>query len=99
MGIIRNFLVLLFLAMLASNVNAENIANTTASSLNVRASPNGDVLFAIPKNSVVGVIKVQGKWAMIMYMPDNNPQAAKHGWVSTSYLQVIHSMFAGGSIS
>lgn len=55
------------------NVWAVTVAQTTSASLNVRSEPNGKVLFALPHNSMVGVMRVQGGWAMIMYLPGDDP--------------------------
>lgn len=85
--------IFLLLVLSTSNVQAITIAQTTANYLNVRSSPNGDILFSLPKNSIVGVLQVKGNWAMVMYLPKNSPQSAKQGWVSLSYLKIV----SGGS--
>lgn len=36
-------------------------------------------------------MRVQGSWAMIMYLPGNDPSKAKYGWVSSSYFKVVNS--------
>lgn len=94
------FAVLMFL--LASNAGAITIAQTTADSLNVRAIPKGEVLFTLPSNSIVGIVKTQGNWALVVYLPGNDPQSAKQGWVSTSYLKVVggnRNMGVSGRVS
>ena len=73
------------------SVLATTIAQTTASSLNVRSKPDGEVLFSLPQNSIVGVMRVQGSWAMIMHIPGNDPNKAQYGWVNSAYLKVVSS--------
>lgn len=93
----KRLLIILFSLFFSVNVWAVTVARTTSASLNVRSEPNGKVLFALPQNSIVGVMRVQGGWAMIMYLPGDDPNKAKYGWVSSSYLRVVNS--AGSSNS
>lgn len=88
---LTRFLIFLFFLLFSVNVWAVTIAKTTATSLNVRSEPNGKVIFALPQNSIVGVIRVQDGWAMIIYLPENDPNQAMYGWVSSSYLRVVNS--------
>jgi len=88
---LKRHILFIFIALLSSNVLAVTIAQTTASSLNVRSEPNGKVLFTLPQNSVVGVSRVQGSWAFIMYLPGNDPSRAQYGWVSSAYLKAVSS--------
>lgn len=87
----KKVILFIFIALFSSSVFATTIAQTTASSLNVRSEPKGKVLFSLPQNSIVGIMRVQGSWAMIVYLPGNDPSKAKYGWVSSSYLKVVSS--------
>ena len=86
----RQLIIFVFTTFFSLSVLATTIAQTTASSLNARSEPNGKVLFSLPKNSIVGVMRVQGSWAMIMHLPGNDPSKAKYGWVSSAYLKVVN---------
>lgn len=44
---------------------------------------------SLPRYTVVGVMETQGNWTKIMFFPATEPSPAKHGWVSTGYLQAI----------
>lgn len=87
----KRYILFIFILLLSSRALAVTIAQTTVSSLNVRSEPNGEVLFTLPQNSLVGLSHVQGSWAFIMYLPNNDPSRAQYGWVSNSYLQVLSS--------
>lgn len=84
----RILLIALFL-ITAGAAQAIPLAQTTASSLNVRVEPEGYVVVSLPRHTVVGVVETQGDWTKIMYFPGSDPSPAKHGWVSTNYLQAI----------
>lgn len=87
----KKVILFIFIALFSSSVFATTIAQTTASSLNVRSEPKGKVLFSLPQNSIVGIMRLQESWAMIMYLPGNDPSKAKYGWVSSSFLKVVSS--------
>ncbi len=87
----KRLLILLITLCFSVSSWAIVLTQTTASYLNVRAKPYGEVLFVLPQDSFVGVIDVQGKWARIVYLPNSNPDKAKYGWVSKRYLKLIDS--------
>ena len=84
----KRILVFITTLILSQAALAVPLAHTTASSLNVRAEPEGSVVVSLPRYTVVGVMETQGDWTKIMYFPGSAP-AAKHGWVSTDYLKAI----------
>lgn len=87
----KRLIFFILLTILSSSALAVTIAKTTASSLNVRSEPNGKILFSLPQNSTVGVMRIEGSRAMIMYLPENDPSRAKYGWVSSTYLKIVNA--------
>jgi len=89
-GILLTIVSLLF----SANLWATQLAQTVASSLNVRATPEGNVIVSLPQYTVVGVMETQGEWTRIMFFSDDVLAPAREGWVSSNYIKPIHS---GGS--
>lgn len=56
------------------------IKEVTASSLNIRKSPNGDIIKQLPKGTKVSVLGEEGNWT-------NVDASGIKGWVSKQYLQ------------
>lgn len=72
------------------------VAVTTADSLNVRSTPAGEVVDQVPLGTRVGVLRVNGSWARVMYLV-NNQSDIRHGWVSIQYLRATSTGFTGYS--
>jgi len=68
--------------------NATTIAVTTADSLNVRSSPNGEVIDSLPAGSVVALQRVSGGWAYVLYLDESKRPGSGVGWVSAQFLRV-----------
>lgn len=74
--------------------NATTIAVTTADSLNVRSSPNGEVVHSLPAGSVVAIQQISGGWAHVFYLDQKRSSGSSTGWVSAQYLRITSG---GGS--
>jgi len=60
-----------------------------ASSLNVRATPRlyGKLLFVLPEGSSVRVLRREGPWARIAFLPNGSPEdGLSEGWVVSKFL-------------
>ena len=76
----------------AAKAESDTYAQTTASALNVRDNPYGKtVIQQLPRGSVVAILQLDGLWANILYLEDNDPDAPKKGWVSAMYLRILYS--------
>jgi hypothetical protein len=69
---------------------APQVSRPTATAsrvLNVHATPGskGEVLFSLPKNTVVALLETQGNWTRIE-APADDAAKAKQGWVYSAYL-------------
>jgi hypothetical protein len=69
---------------------APQVSRPTATAsrvLNVHASPGskGEVLFSLPKNTVVVLLETQGNWTRIE-APADGAAKARQGWVYSAYL-------------
>lgn len=53
----------------------------------LRTAPNGTPTDTLKAGTVVGILKVQGAWAQVMYLPDNDVNKAKTGWVPSKYVK------------
>ena len=59
---------------------------TTAEVLNVRQSPDGQVIDKLPKGTVVNILGFSGRWAHIKYFRYANDTDPLIGYVSVDYL-------------
>jgi hypothetical protein len=79
----------LFLFVIVFNANGMRIALTTARSLNVRDTPNGDVIDALPLGSAVEIANSKGGWANVVYFKNGSTSSPKYGWVSIIHLEIM----------
>ena len=69
----------------------EKYAKVTASSLNLRKNPNGDIITQIPNNATVKIVSTSGTWTQVVY-------GSYTGWVASEYLQIKSGSNVNGKV-
>ncbi len=92
----KKILTLLIMLIFSASSYALELARTTASSLNVRSSPGGEIIHTLPKGSIVSPQQIQDQWVMILYMPKSPPATAKTGWVDIDYIEMVRKQPGSG---
>lgn len=71
-----------------SQASAQRVyGQTSTDNLNVRKTPDGEVIDKLGKGALVLITRVKGKWANVGYLgPDGK---LKTGWVASNYLRLV----------
>jgi hypothetical protein len=58
--------------------------------LNVRTSPNGEIIGVLTNKTEVDIKDRKGKWVFVQSWIPNQPEASQSGWVYRQYLVGCH---------
>ena len=85
----KKFLFPLIFLFVSLNSFAIELAQTTATNLNVRSAPAGKIIFSLSKGSIVAIVKRGKEWTLISYFASNDKTDIKSGWVGSKYLSAL----------
>lgn len=90
-------LAILATCLLAPVQSLALIKGVTTAPVNVRASPNGDVIGSLNAGTVVGVLRISGEWVQVIYLLAPGAKNVRTGWVGLKYITITsRSGSAGG---